>query len=139
MDREITPIYGWMQPTLGRSANLIYLPVGKAKAPKGVSAAARRARELVGQNIKHELDRAFPHKSLTYGFLKVGESTGLSLSTLQRICAGKVGCQLDTLADIAHTLGCSMADLFVASKDGLLGLGPEAASQQRLQRRGKKK
>lgn len=64
----------------------------------------------------------------------------MSLSTLQRIADGKVGPSIDTLANIANNLGCSLADLFTEeSKDRLLSSTPSASTSQRLQRTARKK
>lgn len=140
MDQENTPIYGWTQPALGRFDKLIFEGVGKPKTPKIVSWPARQGREALGRNLLHQLSRAFPHKSRTYGFEKVAKDTGMSLSTLQRIADGKVGPSVDTLANIAHNLGCSLADLFTEeSKDRLLSSTSSESASQRLRHIARKK
>lgn len=140
MDTEHTPIYGWTQPALGRFSEIVSQGVGKPKTTKIVSWNARQAREALGRNLIRQLMKAFPHKSRTYGFEKVAADTGMSLSTLQRIADGKVGPSIDTLANIAHNLGCSLADLFTEeSKDRLLSSTPSASTSQRLQRSARKK
>jgi hypothetical protein len=87
------------------------LGVGRPKSKKIVSAAARRLRLTVGLNLKRLVAREWPGKSLTFGYERIGEATGFSLSTLQRVAAGSHGCEIDTLADIAKALGCTAAEL----------------------------
>lgn len=109
--------------------NLILEAVAKPKAPKIVSFASRKARETVGANLRREIARAFPGKSETYGFEKIETDTGTSLSTLQRIASGAVGCSIDTLANIAHNIGCTLADL-TQTKDGLETGSTDPVSQK---------
>lgn len=140
MDQENTPIYGWTQPALGRLDELLFQGVAKPKTPKLVSWAARQGREALGRNLVRQLAKAFPQKSLTFQFEKVESDTGISLSTLQRIADGKVGPSVDTLANIAHNLGCSLADLFAEeSKDRLLSSTAPESPSQRLRRISRKK
>lgn len=93
--------------------------MAKPKASKIVSFAAQQGRDLVGKNLLREIARAYPNKSVTYAYEKIEKGTGISLSTLQRIAAGAVGPSIDTLSNIAHNIGCSLADLTQESKDGL--------------------
>lgn len=140
MDDKSTPIYGWNQPTLGRFAELISFRVGKPKASKIVSRQARRAREVLGQNLLRQVAKAFPHKSRTHGFEQIESDTGIALATIQRISKGQVGASIDTLANIAHNLGCTVADLIAESRmDGLPASTPSQSSLQSLQRRPRKK
>ena len=112
--------------------------MGKVKSPKPVSWAARQARIALGRNLLDQIGKKWPGGSQTFGFEKVGNDTGLSLSTLQRMAKGEVGATLDTIANIAYALGCSVAEL-TAEKDVLTGSKVEAPIRQSLQRIQRKK
>lgn len=137
MDGETTPIYGWTQPALGCYAKLISEEVRQPKTTKIVSHQARQARLALGQNILRRLAHLYPHKAKTYGFERIQEETGLTLSTLQRITDGKVGPSVDTIANIAHNLGVSVAELMMEPKDGPTGKTAEPPPRRPLQRRTK--
>lgn len=101
---------------------------------KLVSHAARKNRELMVQNLTRRIREVYPTLSLTAAYERIGQDTGNSLSSFQRIMSGTTGPSIDTLSDIAHNLGCSVAELFTPTKNEL----PPAQDRgvaERLQRR----
>jgi transcriptional regulator with XRE-family HTH domain len=101
---------------------------------KLVSHAARKTRELMVANLERRIRDVYPKLSPTAAYERIGQDTGNSLSSFQRIMSGKTGPSIDTLSDIAHNLGCSIAELFAPVKEDLPAARDGAASQS-LQRR----
>jgi transcriptional regulator with XRE-family HTH domain len=101
---------------------------------KLVSHAARKTRELMVENLTERIRAAYPKLSKTAAYERIGDDTGIALHTFQRILSGKAGPSIDTLSDIAHNLGCSVADLLSPRKDALPAAPPGAVAQP-LQRR----
>jgi transcriptional regulator with XRE-family HTH domain len=101
---------------------------------KLVSHAARKTREVMVENLGERIREAYPKLSKTAAYERIGEDTGNSLATFQRIMSGKTGPSIDTLSDIAHNLGCSVADLLSPRKDALPTVPPGPVAQP-LQRR----
>lgn len=86
------------------------------------------------QNLTRRIREVYPTLSLTAAYERIGKDTGNSLSSFQRIMSGMTGPSIDTLSDIAHNLGCSVAELFTTTKHEL----PPAQDREvpeRLQRR----
>lgn len=114
--------------------------MAKRRGPKVVSNWADDARKLVAANLKHYIELKHPGVALNTAFLRVRDKTHISHSTLQRIAERKTGPSIDTLADLAHNLGCELPDFFRPRTDALpagtdaKGTAPAA---QRLQRRRK--
>lgn len=104
---------------------------------KLVSHAAKRTREAMVENLKSAIEREYPRVALSTAYDKIQAATGTSLSTMQRIMSGTTGPSIDTLADLAHHLGTTVADLVTPRKDALPDAPePDAhASVQRLRRR----
>ncbi len=86
------------------------------------------------ENLADRIRAAYPKLSKTAAYERIGEDTGNSLATFQRIMSGKTGPSIDTLSDIAHNLGCSVGDLLSPRKDALPA-APSSAVAQSLQRR----
>lgn len=86
---------------------------------KLVSHAARKTRELLVANLERRIRDVYPKLSVTAAYERIGQDTGNSLSSFQRIMSGKTGPSIDTLSDIAHNLGCSIAELFTPVKEDL--------------------
>jgi hypothetical protein len=66
MDADDTPIYGRIQPALGRKEELVSNDVSKPKSSKVVSWAARQARMALGRNLRAQMARVYPDRSETY-------------------------------------------------------------------------
>jgi transcriptional regulator with XRE-family HTH domain len=103
---------------------------------KLVSHAARKTREAMVANLKRRITELYPKLSTTAAYEKIGEDTGYSLSSFQRIMSGSTGPSIDTLSDIAHNLGCSVAELLSPPKDGLAAAHSEPVAQRLQRRRG---
>lgn len=101
---------------------------------KLVSHAARKTRELMVANLERRILEVYPKLSKTAAYERIGQDTGNSLSSFQRIMSGKTGPSIDTLSDIAHNLGCSVAELFAPIKEDLPA-APNGAVAQSLPRR----
>jgi len=86
------------------------------------------------ENLGRRIREVYPKLSLTAAYAKIGQDTGNSLSSFQRIMSGKTGPSIDTLSDIAHNLGCSVGDLLSPRKDALPA-APSGAVAQPLQQR----
>lgn len=91
-------------------------PISMAKR-KIVSHQARMVREAVAANLRAQIALRYPKVAPNTAYMHVQRATGASLSTLQRIAAGTVGAQLDTLSDIAHHLGTSVQALVSQKPD----------------------
>jgi transcriptional regulator with XRE-family HTH domain len=102
---------------------------------KLVSHAARKTREAMVENLERKILEVYPNLSKTAAYERIGQDTGNSLSSFQRIMSGRTGPSIDTLSDIAHNLGCSVAELLASPKDGKLPAAPDGAVAQRLQRK----
>jgi transcriptional regulator with XRE-family HTH domain len=86
------------------------------------------------ENLRRRITESYPKLSTTAAYERIGADTGISLSSFQRIMSGSTGPSIDTLSDIAHNLGCSVAEILSPPKDGLAAAQSEP-STQRLQRR----
>lgn len=103
---------------------------------KLVSHAARKTREAMVDNLNRRIREVYPNLSKTAAYERIGRDTGNSLSSFQRIMSGRTGPSIDTLSDIAHNLGTSVAELLSLTKDGLSAAQSDAASQRLQRRRG---
>jgi DNA-binding phage protein len=105
---------------------------------KLVSHAARKTREAMVANLERRIAEVYPKLSKTRAYARIGEDTGNSLSSFQRIMSGKTGPSIDTLSDIAHNLGCSVSELLSPPppKDGLPAAHGGAVVQPLQRRRG---
>jgi hypothetical protein len=86
-------------------------------------------------NLERRIRGLYPNLSTTAAYERIGQDTGIALSSFQRIMSGSTGPSIDTLSDIAHNLGCSVAELLSLSMDGKLPAAPDGAVAQRLQRK----
>lgn len=68
-------------------------------------------------NLERWIRKEYPGISMTAAYEAIGEATGNSLSTMQRIMSGTTGPSIDTLADIAHHLGTTVSDLLTIASD----------------------
>jgi DNA-binding Xre family transcriptional regulator len=76
---------------------------------------AREARARMGAFLTQRIANLYPSLSKSEAQVRVGrEAGGISLSSMQRLCAGKVDAKLHTLANLAGALKCSPADFFIA-------------------------
>lgn len=105
---------------------------------KLVSHAARKTREAMVANLARRIAEIYPKLTKTAAYERIGEDTGNSLSSFQRIMSGKTGPSIDTLSDIAHNLGCSVAELLSLPKDGLTAAQTSAVAQPLQRRRGER-
>lgn len=117
---ESTPVFGCMQPGCGQRPAVRYAAMPAKR--KLVSHVARHNRELMVDNLARLIRRAYPNMAPNTAYLRIGRDTGNSLSTMQRIMSGHTGPSIDTLADIAHNLGSTVAELLQPAKDPQLKL-----------------
>ena len=101
---------------------------------KLVSHAARKTRQVMVSNLMIRIDQVYPTLSITAAFERIGQDTGISLSSFQRIMSGRTGPSIDTLSDIAHNLGMSVGDFFKPVSE-LLPAAPAGAVAQSLPRK----
>ena len=104
---------------------------------KIVSHWARKTREALVSNLQAQIEANYRGLSITAAYEKIEAGTGISLSSMQRIMSGNTGPSIDTLADLAHHLGTTVADLLTVRKEGFLPAphGQTAGvAAQRLQR-----
>lgn len=76
-----------------------------------VSHAAKRQREAMVKNLERLIGREYPELAKNTAYLRIGNATGNSLSTMQRIMSGLTGPSIDTLADLAWHLGSTVAEI----------------------------
>lgn len=108
--------------------------MGEPRGSKVVSHAAKKLRTAMVENIERLIEREYPGKSQTAAYELIGEATGNSLSTMQRVMSGRTGPSIDTLADIAHHLGATVAEILTieTDKSQLSGKDPFKKSHDRL-------
>jgi hypothetical protein len=85
--------------------------MAEARGSKVVSHAARKQRLAMVANLERLIAREYPNASPTAAYEAIGEATGNSLSTMQRVMSGKTGPSIDTLADIAWHLGATVSEI----------------------------
>ncbi len=85
--------------------------MAEARGSKVVSHAARKTRQLMVERLKALIAREYPNEATSAAYEKIGEATGVSLSTMQRVMSGKTGPSIDTLSDIARHLGSTVAEI----------------------------
>jgi DNA-binding Xre family transcriptional regulator len=88
--------------------------MGKAKralkATKTDEACA--VRMTIGTFLTRRIAELYPHLSKSEAQIRVGQqANGISLSSMQRLCAGKVDAKSHTLANLARVLHCSVGDI----------------------------
>jgi hypothetical protein len=83
-----------------------------AKSSKILTKQALATRTAIGDYLTRRIRELYPNLSKSDAYARIGrDAGGLSVSTMRRLVAGKVGPTSDTLANLAHTLGCSVADI----------------------------
>lgn len=110
MDGEYIPVFGSAQPDSGRSSQIRFSCMPK----KVVSKWAVDTREAMAAFLLLKVSQQSERLGLSFSDAqkKIGRAAGgLSLSTMQRIMSGDTGPSIDTLSDLAHTLGCSVAEM----------------------------
>jgi AraC-like DNA-binding protein len=78
---------------------------------KVVSYQALILRRLIAHNVRARIEVVYAGLADTNAYARIASAIGCSPSTLQRICGAQVGAQVDTLADLAHHLGTTVAEL----------------------------
>ncbi len=108
--------------------------MGEPRGSKVVSHAAKKVRSAMVANLERLIAREYPGKSGTAAYELIGEATGNSLSTMQRVMSGRTGPSIDTLADIAWHLGATVAEILTVDveKSQLSGKDPFKKSHDRL-------
>jgi transcriptional regulator with XRE-family HTH domain len=84
---------------------------------KVVSKWARDTRESLVAFLAVKVAEESQRRGLSFSDAqkKIGHAAGgLSLSTMQRIMSGDTGPSIDTLSDLAHTLGCTVAEMLTS-------------------------
>lgn len=115
MDGKCIPVFGSAQPDSGRN-----LRIRSVRMPKKVvSKWARDTRETMVTFLEAKVAEEAARLGVSYSDAqkKIGSAAGgMSLSTMQRIMSGDTGPSIDTLSDLAHTLGCTVAEMLTAGQ-----------------------
>jgi len=113
MTPDVIPVFGSTQPGNGHKVRLGLSYMAK----KVVSKPARDLRQTMIAYLSPKIAAEYPSlSSLSDRYRKLGKDAGgYSLSTIQRVMSGDTGPSIDTLADIAHTLGCTVAEMLSAA------------------------
>lgn len=111
--------------------------MGLARNKKLVSHVAKRVRDAMVENLTQRIAHVYPHQKPNTAYKKIEGATGISLSSMQRIMSGETGPSIDTLADLGHHLGITVAEMLTKRMEASLPAPPAApgVAAQRLQRR----
>jgi hypothetical protein len=111
--------------------------MARSRPKKIVSHHAMKLRQIIAANLSARIAELYSGIPPSTAYSAIKKATGISLSTLQRIIGKEVGPQSDTLADLGHHLGLSVAEMLTKSTEAPLPTTPktDGVATQRLQRR----
>jgi len=130
MDGNGIPAFGSAQPDSG--LNLRIRSNGMPK--KVVSKWARDTRERMVTFLEAKVAEEVERLGVSYSDAqkKIGSAAGgITLSTMQRIMSGDTGPSIDTLSDLAHTLGCTVAEMLSADQKPQIKLNDDLFVKRR--------
>lgn len=120
------PIYGLLQPTVGRGWLLESKPMSRqAKTPK----TPGKMRHVLAANVNREMQRRFANESDKVSVL--AKAAGVSRSTLQRTLDAERGASIDTIEFIAGALTLSTHQLLIPD-DSMVAPAPADAKVHQL-------
>lgn len=126
---DTKPTSGLLQPTVGCETCLRFPPM-----PKGGKTGQTRSKKrpgvlrfVLGANIVARLAELYPGIAKTKRQEKLAGLTGMSVSSIQRLCDGAVGGQLDNIEHVAGKLKTSVVALLTPNEQTKLALNLGAA------------